>query len=50
MVRIEGLSWDEDCENHIGYHGIRLEEVEESVPSIQYARRSREHLQVLGRT
>ena len=50
MFRIEGLSWDEDCEEHIQKHGIKFEEIEEAVQDIQYARESGGYLQVLGET
>ncbi len=50
MVRIEALSWDEDCEEHIARHSVTFEEVEEAVENRAYARRSRGYLMVLGRT
>ena len=48
MVRIEGLSWDEWCEDHIAEHGVRFEEVEQAVQDIHYNRRSGEYLLVIG--
>ncbi len=40
---IEGLSWDEQAEEHIHRHSITPEEVEQAVENILYARKSREY-------
>ena len=48
MIRIEGLSWDERCEEHIAAHGVRFEEVEEAVQDIWYNRLSRKYWLVIG--
>jgi uncharacterized DUF497 family protein len=50
MVRIEGLSWDEDTEDHIARHNVRVEEVLEVVHSFRHARRHRGYLLLLGQT
>ena len=47
MVRMEGLSWDEENEDHIAKHGVRLEEVYQVVQDIRYCRRQRGYLLVL---
>jgi len=49
-MRIEGLSWDERAEEHISRHGISIEEVEESIQNIGYARKSRGYLVALCQT
>ena len=50
VLRIDGLSWDEDGEEHIRQHGVKFEEVEEAARNISYARRSRGYLQAIGQT
>lgn len=50
MVRIEGLSWDEENEEHIAEHSVKLEEVYQAVQDIRYCRRHRGYLLVLGVT
>ncbi len=50
MIRIDGLAWDEDAEEHIGRHNVTVQEVEDAVQNIRYAKRSREHLLLIGQT
>lgn len=50
MARIEGLSWDEQAEEHIYQHGITFEELEEAIQDIKYVSRSRGYLRVLAQT
>jgi uncharacterized DUF497 family protein len=50
MIRIDGLSWDERAEDHIGKHSVRFEEVEQAVEGRLHVRRSGSYLLVLGQT
>ena len=50
MIYIKTLDWDEDTEEHIARHGVTIDEVEEAVNNIQFAKRSRKYLLVLAQT
>lgn len=50
MVRIEGLAWDEEAEEHIRRHHVTMDEVEEAVQNVGYAQKSRGYLMILGKT
>ena len=47
---IEGLSWDEQAEEHIHRHSVTPEEVEQAVQNILYARKSRGYFLLVGQT
>ena len=48
MVRIVGLTWDQEAEDHIARHSVDPDEVEEAVQNVRYAKRSNSYLLVLG--
>ncbi len=50
MVRIDGLSWDQDAEDHIAHHNVTVDEVEEAVTNIRYAKVIKRRLCVIGQT
>jgi uncharacterized DUF497 family protein len=50
MIYIKALDWDEDTEEHIARHGVTIDEVEEAINSILYAKRSRKYLLTLAQT
>ncbi len=47
---IEGLSWDEQAEEHIHRHSVTPEEVEQAVENILYSRKSGEYFLVIAQT
>lgn len=54
MLRIEGLIWDEEAEEHIGQHHISIDEVEEAVKNgaedRRYLKRHRGYLVMISQT
>ena len=47
---IEGLSWDEQAEEHIQRHSVTPEEVEQAIENILYARKSRGYFLLVAQT
>lgn len=47
---IEGLSWDEQAEEHIDRHSVTPEEVEQAVQNILYVRKSRGYFLLVAQT
>jgi uncharacterized DUF497 family protein len=49
-MRIDGLSWDDKAEDHIARHNVDIDEVEEAVRNIRYAKRSAGYLLLIGQS
>ena len=47
---VEGLSWDEQAEEHIHRHSVTPEEVEQAVENIQYVRKHRGYFLLIAQT
>ena len=47
---IEGLSWDEQAEEHIHRHSVTPREVEQAVENILYSRKSGEYFLLVAQT
>jgi uncharacterized DUF497 family protein len=50
MELIYGLEWDEDAEDHIARHGVTVDEADEAVRNISYAKKSSDYLMIIGQT
>jgi len=47
---VEGLSWDEQAEEHIHRHAVTPEEVEQAIENIQYARKEGGYFLLVAQT
>ena len=50
MVRVDGLRWDEDTEEHIALHGLDIADVYEAIDNQLQSRQNRDRLLLFCQT